>query len=68
MLPPEEELLSDKELRDASAEQIQNLIARIDLMLRGRGQPGIMVRQPPEEQPETPEPSDPADPNAGGHT
>jgi hypothetical protein len=68
VLPPEEELLSDKELRDASAEQIQNLIARIDLMLRGRGQPGIMVRQPPEEQPETPEPSDPADPNAGGHT
>lgn len=68
MLPPEEELLSDKELRDASAEQIQNLIARIDLMLRGRGQPGIMVRQPPEEQPETPEPSDPADPNAGSHT
>jgi hypothetical protein len=68
VLPPEEELLSDKELRDASAEQIQNLIARIDLMLRGRGHPGIMVRQAPEEQPETPEPSDPADPNAGSHT
>ena len=65
MLPPEEELLSDKELRDASPEQIQNLIARIDLMLRGSGQPGIMVRQLPEEQPDTPEPSDPADPNVG---
>jgi hypothetical protein len=65
VLPPEEELLSDKELRDASPEQIQNLIARIDLMLRGNGQPGIMVRQLPEEQPDTPEPSDPADPNAG---
>jgi hypothetical protein len=67
VLPPEEELLSDKELRDASAEQIQNLIARIDLMLRGRGHPGIMVRQPPEERPETAEPSDPADPNVGSH-
>jgi hypothetical protein len=63
MLPPEEELLSDKELRDASAEQIQNLIARIDLMLQGRGQPGIMVRQPPEERPSTSEPPDPAKPN-----
>ena len=65
MLPPEEELLSDKEFRDASPEQIQNLIARIDLMLRGRGHPGIMVRQLPEEQLDTPEPSDPADPIAG---
>jgi hypothetical protein len=63
MLPPEEELLSDKELREASDKQIRNLIARIDLMLQGRGHAGIMVRQPPEEQPGTPEPSDPAEPN-----
>ena len=54
MLPPEEELLSDKELSEASDEQIRNLIARIDLMLQGRGHPGIIVRQLPEEQPGNP--------------
>ena len=60
MLPPEEELLSDKELREASDEQIRNLIARIDLMLQGH--PGITVRQQPEDQPRPSDPTDPFDP------
>jgi len=62
MLPPEEELLSDKELREASDEQIRNLIARIDLVLQGRGEPGITVRRQPEDQPRPSDPSDPFDP------
>ena len=61
---PEEELLSDKELREASDEQIRNLIARIDLVLQGRGEPGITVRRQPEDQPRPSDPSDPFDPPA----
>ncbi len=54
-------MLTDQQLRDASYEQLQDLIARIDLLLRSKGQPGLTLR-PPEDEPDAPEPSDPADP------
>ncbi len=63
MLPEEEPLLTDQQLRDASAEQLQDLIARVDLLLRSKGQPGLTLR-PPEDERDAPEPSDPADPRA----
>jgi hypothetical protein len=64
MLPDNEELLSDKQLREATNEQLWNLIARIDLLLQGRGDPGIAVRSSSEDAPEDqPRASDPADPD-----
>ncbi len=54
-------MLTDQQLRDASYEQLQDLIARIDLLLRSKGQPGLTLR-PPEDEPDAPKPSDPADP------
>jgi hypothetical protein len=56
-------LLTDKQLRDASDEQLQDLIARVDLLLRSKGQPGLTLH-PPEDESDAPEPSDPADPGA----
>ena len=56
-------MLSDQQLRDASDEQMQDLIARVDLLLRSKGQPGLTLRAPEDER-DTPEPSDPADPGA----
>ena len=64
MLPDEQRLLSDQQLRDASFEQLQDLIARVDL-LRSKGQPGLMLH-PPENQRDTPEPADPSDPGTIG--
>lgn len=61
MLPEDQQLLTDQQLRDASYEQLQDLIARIDLLLRSKGQPGLTLR-PPEDERDAPEPSDPADP------
>jgi hypothetical protein len=61
LLPEDQQLLTDQQLRDASYEQLQDLIARIDLLLRSKGQPGLTLR-PPEDEPDAPEPSDPADP------
>ena len=61
MLPDEQRLLSDQQLRDASFEQLQDLIARIDLLLRSEGQPGLTLH-PPEDEPDIPEPTDPSDP------
>ena len=37
MLPDDQQLLSDQQLRDASDEQLQDLIARLDLLLRSKG-------------------------------
>jgi hypothetical protein len=61
LLPDDQQLLTDQQLRDASDEQLQDLIARIDLLLRTKGQPGLTVR-PPQKESDIPEPSDPADP------
>jgi hypothetical protein len=63
LLPEDEPLLTDQQLRDASAEQLQDLIARVDLLLRSRGQPGLTLH-PPEDERDTPEPPDPAEPDA----
>ena len=62
LLPEDQQLLSDQQLRDASFEQLQDLIARVDLLLRSKGQPGLTTRHPPEAEPDTPEPTDPSDP------
>ena len=61
MLPDDEQLLSEQQLRDASEEQLQDLIARLDLLLRSKGQPGLTLH-PPEDERGTPEPTDPLDP------
>ena len=60
MLPHEEPLLTDQQLREASVEQIEDLVQRINLALQQRGMPGVW-RQTPEDQPRA---SDPADPGA----
>jgi hypothetical protein len=57
---PFDELLTDQQLGDASTDQIDDLVDRIDKVLRRRGEQGIVRRQPDG----LPEPSDPADPNA----
>ena len=58
---PEEELLSDKDLREASLEQLIHLRARVDLELQRREEREGMPA-PPQRRPHIPEPSDPADP------
>ena len=64
MLPHERKLLTDQELRDASLDQIEDLVQRINLALQGRGMPGVVWSTPPEDQPE--QASDPLDPNTFG--
>ena len=61
MLPHEDPLLTDQQLREASVEQIEDLVQRINLALQSRGMPGLTWRQTPEEGPKA---SDPADPGA----
>ena len=65
MLPDDQQLLSDQQLRDASDEQLQDLIARVDLLLRSKGQSGLTL-DPPKDAPDTPAPADPADPGTIG--
>jgi hypothetical protein len=60
LLSDEQQLLSDQQLRDASDEQLQDLIARVDLLLRSKGQPGLTLH-PPEDERDTSEPTDPSD-------
>ena len=61
MLPHEDPLLTDQQLREASVEQIEDLVQRINLALQQRGMPGLVWHQTPEEGPKA---SDPADPGA----
>jgi hypothetical protein len=63
LLPNDQQLLSDQQLRDASDEQLQDLIARVDLLLRSKGQPGLSLH-PPVDESDMREPTDPADPGA----
>ena len=65
LLPEDQQLLSEQQLRDASEEQLQDLIARVDLLLRSKGQPGLTLH-PPEDEPDTPGPTDPSDPGTIG--
>jgi hypothetical protein len=46
LLPDDQQLLSDQQLRDASDEQLQDLIARVDLLLRSKGQTGLTLHPP----------------------
>ena len=59
MLPHEDPLLTDQQLRDASLDQLEDLVQRLNLALQSRGMPGLVWRQAPEDQPRA---SDPADP------
>jgi hypothetical protein len=65
LLGEDQQLLSDQQLRDASEEKLQDLIARAALLLRSKGQPGLTL-DPPEDEPETPDPADPSDPRDPG--
>jgi hypothetical protein len=61
LLPHEDPLLTDQQLRDASLDQLEDLVQRINLALRERGMPGLVWRQTHEDDPKA---SDPADPGA----
>ena len=65
LLPDDQQLLSDQQLRDASDEQLQDLIARVELLLRSKGRPGLALH-PPEDERVTPEPDDLSDPGTIG--
>lgn len=43
-LPEEERLLRDKDLREASTDQLYDLVMHLNLALQSRGEPGIVVR------------------------
>ena len=64
MLPHERPLLTDQQLRDASRDQLEDLVQRLNLMLQERGEPGVVWQRPPEEQDREDDParSDPFDP------
>jgi hypothetical protein len=62
MLPHERKLLTDQQLRDASRDQLEDLVQRINLMLRARGQPGLVWQTALEDEPRSSDPSDPFDP------
>jgi len=59
-------LLTDKQLWDASLDQLEDLVQRINVALQERGMPVLVWQQEPdysaEVQRHTPETSDPADP------
>jgi hypothetical protein len=48
MLPHERKLLTDQQLRDASIDQIEDLVHRLNLVLQDRGVPGLVWRRAPE--------------------
>ena len=59
MLPHERKLLTDQQLRDASVDQIEDLVQRINLLMQERGEPGLVWRATPEVQPDRFDPLDP---------
>jgi hypothetical protein len=50
MLRHERKLLTDQQLRDASRDQLEDLVHRINLMLQARGEPGLVWRTSSSEQ------------------
>ena len=62
MLPHERPLLTDAQLAQASLDQIEDLVHRINLVLRGRGLPGVVWQTAMEDEPRPSDPSDPFDP------
>ena len=49
MIPHESPLLTDEQIRDASFEQLEELVHRINLALQERGLPGVVWQQPPDD-------------------
>ncbi len=47
MLPHERPLLTDQQLREASLDQLEDLVQRVNLALRERGMPALVWQQPP---------------------
>ncbi len=47
MLPHESPLLTDQELKNASLDQLEDLVQRVNLALQERGIPGLVWQQPP---------------------
>ncbi len=48
LLPHERKLLTDQQLRDASIDQIEDLVHRLNLELQERGVPGLVWQRVPE--------------------
>ncbi len=51
MLPHERKLLTDRQLREASRDQIEDLVHRLNLILREREEPGQLVWSLTSEEP-----------------
>jgi hypothetical protein len=64
LLPHERKLLTDQQLRDASIDQIEDLVHRLNLVLQERGVPGLVWQRAPEDRVGEGHParSDPFDP------
>ena len=64
MLPHERKLLTDQQLRDASIDQIEDLVHRLNLALQDRGVPGLVWQRASEDRTggEHPVRTDPFDP------
>jgi hypothetical protein len=64
MLPHERKLLTDQQLRDASLDQIEDLVQRLNLTLGERGMAGLVWQREPEDRAgeARTEASDPFDP------
>jgi hypothetical protein len=45
--PQKSPLLTDEQLREASLDQLEDLVQRINLALQVRGLPGVVWQQPP---------------------
>jgi hypothetical protein len=43
MLPHERKLLTDRQLKEASRDQIEDLVQRLNLIWQARGEPGQLV-------------------------
>jgi hypothetical protein len=61
LLPHESPLLTDQELREASLDQIEDLVQRVNLALRERGMPGLVWQQPPNDVSGRPGPGESAE-------
>jgi hypothetical protein len=59
MLPHERKLLTDQQLRDASVDQNEDLVQRMNLMMQERGLPGLVWGMVPEDRSEQVDPLDP---------
>ncbi len=60
MLPEADHLLSEQQIRDASTEQIEDLVQSINIELQKRGRAGLVWRSEPDDGADVPQ--GPADP------